>query len=196
MNPIYATAAVAVVSALPAQQTLHVIRGAYGFEVAHSVCAFGDYDGDGANDMLAFVPEFNVPSHLRIVSVRSGIELWPGTTVVRIGGGNVQYAGDLDQDGNPDVLVNGSVYTGYLNTSYDYLEAWSPARNLLLWSTRGTWSTYGGWSGHGHGITANLDVTGDGRPDAIIMTESQTQSVVDVLDHAGRLVYSIPVLSL
>ncbi|MEQ1736553.1 MAG: hypothetical protein ABL886_09145 [Rhodoglobus sp.] len=196
MNSACAAIAVAVVSSLPAQQVLQTIRGAYGWDVAHSACAFPDYDGDGANDMLAFVPEFNVQAHLRIVSVRSGVELWPGTTGVRIRGGNVQYAGDMDQDGTPDVLVNGHVYTGYLSTSYGYLEAWSPSRNLLLWSTRGIWDAYGGWWGHGHGIAANLDVTGDGRPDAIIMTESQTQSVVDVLDHAGRLVYSIPVLSL
>ncbi|MEQ1634019.1 MAG: hypothetical protein ABL997_16695 [Planctomycetota bacterium] len=202
MNLAYAVVTVAVVSSMPAQQLLQAIRGAYSFEAANSVCAFGDYDGDGADDMLAFVPELNVRAHLRIFSVQSGVELWPGTTGVRIPGANVQYAGDLDQDGNPDVLVNGGVYTGYLNTSYYYVQAWSPSRNTMLWSRTGPWEAYGGYYGHGVGIAANLDVNADGRPDAVILSDGQAMpnrpvvSDVFVHDHAGMLLYHIPVLAL
>ncbi|MEQ1631574.1 MAG: VCBS repeat-containing protein [Planctomycetota bacterium] len=163
---------------------------------ARQIAPFGDYDGDGEDDMLVAGSHTVGTAAFAEIWNMSGSRLWPGFGGPQILSGGVHFAGDMDGDGSPDFISAGGVYNG--QASYQFIDVWSPRRNAVLWRrTGGNLNVrYGGYGYDHHGVAANLDVTGDGRPDVIVITESQQESDVWVYDNSGAIYYRIPALSL
>ncbi len=149
--------------------------------IQHTECMrwFGDYDGDGAEDLL--VRGVEEPGFfIRRLRVLSGIN---GAVLTELSFGGVDWhvsgAGDWDQDGYPDVVLRQGLS----------LEVWSFAKQARLAVMPGA-STWGSYNGD---LLGSVDLDGDGLRDVVY---AQMDGRIDALDHYGGLLYSIPALAL
>ncbi len=128
-----------------------------------SVAAVGDMDLDGVPDYAIGHPQYDWPVFGR-VTVHSGatgnlIQEWIGTESLGFFGSSVAGAGDLNQDGVPDVLV-GAIYGGGGNGS---AFAYSGADGTILHQYHATTGNY-----LGQAVANAGDVDGDGVDDMLI----------------------------
>ncbi|MBL8730228.1 MAG: VCBS repeat-containing protein, partial [Planctomycetes bacterium] len=149
---------------------------------------FGDYDGDGTDDLLVAGRDYRPGYPLGIFRVLSGLsgsllaELHPPYSSAG-GYGNARGAGDFDGDGHPDVaFFAGSSTTG------GWFDVWSIATGTRLLQIPGV---VGGAYGGAH--SCRLDVTGDGLADVVFV---QGDATIRVHDHSGALLYTIPAVSM
>ncbi len=191
MKPILAVvgSAVLLVEASNGQQVLWQIPSGPSTVQYMELAPFCDYDGDGALDILERVILNPMTGghlgDLRIVSGLSGATLWnlPQFPAIKM-----RYAGDADGDGEPDILMLFN-YAGPRA-----IEIWSTATNARLWQV---WAPPG-TTGYEYGqvLLGNVDLNGDGRPDALVATSHSAHSTAYAYDHSGALLYTIPCRSL
>jgi len=141
---------------------------------------FGDYDGDGADDLLVMGTDYRGPYPLYIVRVFSGTT---GALLDEMlhpyGFGGIGPIGDFDRDGIPDVMFGSGAGFG---------EVWSLARRTALvrifpLAPSGPYGTR----------AVSADCNGDGLPD--IVGGDATGPIV-VYDHSGAVLYSIPAVAM
>lgn len=166
------------------QELLWEVHSVSGVRNGGVYSEFGDYDGDGAVDVLVGGTDYRRGYPLGIFRVLSGVsgsllaELHPPYSWAG-GYGNARGAGDFDGDGHPDVaFFAGSTTTG------GWFDIWSIATGARLLQIPGV---VGGAYGGAH--ACSLDVTGDGKADVVFV---QGDANIRVHDHSGALLYTIP----
>ncbi|HEX5050820.1 MAG TPA: VCBS repeat-containing protein [Planctomycetota bacterium] len=172
-----------VTSTVGCQQLLWQVHSQSGFRYTNCARWFGDLDQDGCDDLLVSGLDYNIPWLPRSVRVLSGAD---GTLLAEVPVmptlGQMIGVGDFDGDGRPDFAYNYGTVVGA------YTEVWSlsPARQLL--------QIPGNTPGPvGPRLAGDLDCTGDGLPDLIVMHGNGT---IYVHDHFGVLEYTIPTYAL
>jgi hypothetical protein len=173
--------------ALQAQERIWTLAG--GGNDWFSIDAFGDFDGDGAQDILAGVvwnivnPTAN-GGGIRILSGATGATLHQ-----RVTGSVIRDAGDMDNDGQRDFAM---LSPGPLLQTVS-VNMVSFATNQILWFVYGPpyFGTLGQrWTNQ---MCGNLDLDGDGRPDLVAITSDVRESDVYAYNNAGTLLYRLPV---
>jgi len=167
----------------PVTATTYALRGYDGYELwsrsvsGTGVSIYGNYaddlNGDGKPEVLisTFIENGGSPVTATAYAVRGydGYELWSksvsGTSIGIFG----YSAGDLNGDGKPEVLMGMALENGgspvtamaYALRGYDGFQLWSTSvSGTSLWI-----------SGDSYG-----DLTGDGKPDVIIQSDSYSSS--------------------
>lgn len=137
---------------------------------------FGDLDGDGADDVLAYyiVNAVGGGPHQILARVMSGSD---GTVlddhVIRQPD-FLNGAGDFDLDGHPDYVVC------WHDITQHFVEIWSPHLNrqlLLLTNPFG--------NQFGFDVVADVDLDGDGLPDVAVLSNHPLISHIQTFDHYG-----------
>lgn len=146
---------------------------------------YTDHDGDGYRDLLEAVllNSSTTPTQaIQVVSGRDGSVLWSRTDPV----GRLRYAGDMNGDGRPELLVLQPTFgrIGYVSVS-----VYSTSANAVLWEASGLES-----HGFGSAFLGNLDLDADGRPDVVVITSSFTHSWVYAYANSGRPLFSFSLL--
>lgn len=143
----------------------------------------GDYDGDGANDVLVVIVDVPISSvYVEILSGRTGAPLYvmPNTLYpLRSAVG----CGDMDQDGYLDFAFAHTLGNGQTQS----VTIWSAGQNRPLWTVTGTWNGL-----FGDIKLGNLDTDGDGHLDFIVATVHPNESDLYVYNNTGQLQYMIP----
>src|SRR5262245_21860506 len=151
-----------------------------------SIDTFGDFDGDGAQDVLSGVV-WNIVSGVGGVRILSGAT---GATLHQcLSTAPLRDAGDMDNDGQRDfaMLIPGPLFQTQSVNMVSF------ATNQILWYVYGPpyFGTLGRrWTNQ---MCGNLDLDGDGRPDLVAITSDRHESDVYAYNNAGSLVYQLPV---
>ncbi len=175
-------------ASLPAQQIRWQVPSPPSTDTYLQMYSFADYDLDGYRDVLSLVYD-NAPGPLSFLSrlqIRSGVDGSVLHELVEIRLANVAHAGDMDEDGRPDVAV---LWDWGTNTNEIFLR--SPATGQTLWSVTGLFS-----EGFGDRMLGGLDVNRDGRSDLVVSSRSVISSKLFVYDHTGSLLWTKDMLAL
>lgn len=166
---------------LPGQELLWEVYPTSGIRHTACLAGWGDYDGDGARDLLVFAreaPPFTAP-RLRVLSGWDGSLLEESVPSVGMGG-PIAPAGDFDGDGYGDVVYarsgGGSFY-----------EVWSLRRSQPLLAVQ-----HGSGPGPGLAVCGDVDTDGDGWPELVWKNAGS----IFVTDRFGATRYSIPAYAL
>jgi hypothetical protein len=130
----------------------------------YAIADAGDTDGDGVSDILAGAP-FRGAGHAYLYSGRTGrpLHVFSGERAGDQFGAAVSSAGDVNADGRADVLVGAP--------GNDHSGAGSGRAYVFSGKTHRRLRALNAWSAgdaFGVGIDWTEDVSGDGRPDAIV----------------------------
>lgn len=143
-----------------------------------------DFDGDGFRDYMRVV-KIGATLPLQVVSGSDGATLWSHMHPFGYIEARAQHAGDVDDDGNPDLaIIRGGAF------GLRHLDLWSPSLDASLWTIVGTHST-----DFGDSLLADIDLDGDRQPDVLVTTSSSTQADVQAYDGSGNLLYVVPCLA-
>jgi len=164
------------------QELLWTVHSLSGTDNVACMPSFGDYDGDGAEDLLVYAlgsGGSSFDARLRVLSGANGAllaELSVPFADIRF----ITGVGDFDLDGHPDVA--------FRRQGAFSIEVWSIAGKRLLFLVPNTVNaSYAGL------FLGNGDLSGDGLPDLIY---SRPDGQIDVFHSSGVLYYSIPALAL
>jgi len=172
--------ALALASWSPAQEQLWEVfslTDAYTY-----VASLGDFDRDGADDVLAFCwVNFNQATEYTAIRILSGINgavlqerrVWNGAL-------GLVGVGDFDGDGYPDYLRVSHLHPG---------EVWSPRLQRALMQFQFAAGSFEVFFGGG-------DFDGDSLPDVVVASSSSGSTgpaAVYAYDHYGNLRYTIPI---
>lgn len=150
--------------------TLRTFTGATGDELGYSVDGVGDVDNDGFDDVVAGALGANAGvGRAYVYSGQTGSVIWTlnGTATLGHFGYSVAGAGDVNNDGTPDVIVGaphtgGSGGPGGLQIGAAY--AYSGATGGPIRSWQGT----ANFAHFGAAVDGAGDVDGDGWDDVIV----------------------------
>ena len=141
-----------------------------------SVAGAGDLDQDGLPDILVGAPytpigEISVQGRVFAFSGRTGKLLYALTDPFpRAGEGfgwRVASAGDLNEDGVPDILIGAPYKTGEGTRSEGAAFVFNGANGALLFSLRNP-GLYKSYSGFGLSVAPSPDINGDGIPEILV----------------------------
>ena len=141
-------------------------------EFGSAFCAAGDVNGDGHGDVIIGAP-FDLPAlgHPGSATLYSGLDgsvlfSLTGTQPNQLFGFGVSQAGDVNNDGIPDVIVgmsaNGSTGIGPGGGA----RVFSGATGTVIWTFNGTIAN----DGFGQSVAGLGDINGDGYGDVIVGT--------------------------
>jgi len=138
---------------------LRVLHGSgIGIAFGGSVCAIGDADGDGVEDVAVsgFLEPIPMgPTSLTLFSGATGSPLWQNDEF----SGVVSRLGDIDQDGRNDLLIG--------NRFGSRVVALSGANGSKLWIHGPRQEVWQAVDRYGTSVSAVGDLDGDGFPDVI-----------------------------
>jgi hypothetical protein len=175
----------------PAEEPDILVEGlAYSLALGASVANVGDVNGDGFDDALAGLPDYQASSPYSQGAVRlylggaDGLDTstpwqWEsGQAYARLGT-SVAGAGDVDGDGYEDFLVSSTTY------SFNYTEegrVWLFLGTATGPSSSPAWSVDGGQVGAGCGssVSGAGDLNADGYSDVLIGVSSWDTTLADV----------------
>lgn len=148
---------------------LHTFTGADEAELGEAVCTAGDVDGDGRADIAVGAPHLDLNLSNRyagevvVYSGASGAVLWrlTGTKGSQLLGTSLAPAGDVNQDGVPDLIVGapGETPGGMSYAGEVWIVSGADQSILRVFEGESAWG-YFGWSVAGVG-----DQDQDGVPD-------------------------------
>jgi len=139
-----------------------------GDALGHSVAAAGDVDGDGYDDLIAGAPRDdnagNNSGMARVYSGRDGsvLHTFDGDSPFDVFGGAVGAAGDINGDGNSDLIV-GAAGDDNNGMSSGSVRVLSGADGATLFTFDGD----AGGDSLGESVAGAGDVDGDGTPDVV-----------------------------
>ena len=167
-----------------------------GEELGASLDLFGDFDGDGVDDLIVGSVEHDLIPFLdddvgcvRVVSTGTGMELLliPGDFSASGFGGTVAGLGDVDGDGVPD-LAAGAPGAGFADGTVKVL---SGATGLLLRELPGQAPA----DRYGANVRRIADFDGDGVADLLVANDRADQPRVDGVDPVlGGVLFSLDTL--
>lgn len=173
-------------SAGAAQQRLWERVG--GGDCWHTADTFGDFNGDGAIDILSgLMLNYGTIGATGANRILSGVD---GTTILQRSTSGMRDAGDMDGDGLRDyaTVENGPSF------GMQSLKLRSFAGDRVLWSIQGPYPYFAIAPGGDTSLMdGNLDLDGDGRPDFVALNQRPSDSTVYAYDNSGSLRYAIPV---
>ncbi|MBZ4687656.1 MAG: Integrins alpha chain [Clostridiales bacterium] len=170
-------------------------------DLGFSLATGCDLNGDGLNDILAGAPSAKIGTALRAgyIRVLSGLD---GTTLLEIKntepeaqfGWSVSWAGDLDGDGVPDILVGAPLASPGGKVTAGSVFVYSGTSGSLLYRLDGQNPD----DSFGYSVKKIADIDGDGIPDFVVGAPFASPSgiyqagIVYVYSGAsGNLIYSI-----
>lgn len=149
--------------------------GAPGDSMAFQTVNIGDWNLDGIDDYAVSKSNYDIPAtNAGRVEVRSGVDgtmiaAFGGTTTNEFFGISVANAGDVNGDGQTDLLVGASGYASFEGAAFVYS---GTDHSLIHFFTTSTAGNQTGWAVSGTG-----DVNNDGFDDFIVGSPPATQSV-------------------
>lgn len=163
---------------LPGQELLWEEYSTSGIMNISCLPEWGDYNHDGATDLLIFARDTSLPFPLIRWRVLSGVD---GSSLAesQTSYGSLQClerAGDLDGDGFDDVMY-------FRGGGGSWLEVWSIVRDQVLLAVPAV-----GGPGVGDAICGDVDTDGDGWPELVWKNASN----ITVTDRFGQARYVIP----
>jgi hypothetical protein len=143
--------------------------------------SFADFNGDGYRDILADLLFDSFGSQIlthRILSGLDGTTLWERRESTLA---NLVDAGDVDGDGIHDILTR--------RVSIGSVGVWSVGAGQWLWQDIQYQEDFG------QALLGDLDLDGDGRPDAVTTSIGTLASEIFAYNGYGQLLYRIPLLA-